>query len=218
MSRRGWGVTLVETMAAIGAAIALAGVAAPLLVSAKERAAGSAEMSQLRALATAQSLYTADTGGIPLSTATLVQGGYVSRDQCSAPTDPTSRGIANELDDDISHSSAMYGDLLVPYRSSYIGLRELAFPSAWIGKYLKDKPGAGWLVSLTTIQHSDPEHWNSMYSGTYRRVCLDGSVQVRTFAPVMVPSINGAAPAQHDFFFFVDGSTEWKRKFISGSL
>ena len=218
MPRHRPGVTLVETLAAMGAAVALAGVASPLLVSAKEHAATSAEMSQLRDLAMAQTLYTADTGGIPTSAVSLVQAGYVTQDQCAAPTDTTARGIANELDEDISHTSAMYGKLPVSYRSTYIGLRELAFPYAWVGKFLKDKPGAGWLVSLTTIKRSDPDHWNSMYSGAYRRVCLDGSVQVRTYTPVMVPSINGTAPAQHDFFFFVDGSNEWKRKFISGSL
>lgn len=217
MSRHGPGVTLVESLAAMGAAIALAAVASPLLVSAKEHAASSAEMSQLHQLAIAQSVYTADTQGIPTSTLPLVNGGYVSQDVCASPMDATGEGVANALDGDVGRTSAKYGNLVVPYRSTYVGLREFGFPYAWVGRYLKDRDSAGWLVSLTTTKHSDPDTWNSMYSGTYRRVCLDGSVQVRRHTQVMIPSINGDAPAQHDFFLFADGTNEWKRKFISGS-
>jgi type II secretory pathway pseudopilin PulG len=210
------GMTLVETLAAVGAVIALAGVASPLLVSAKEHAAASAEMSELHQLAVAQSIYTADTLGIPTSTLPLVHGGYISSDLCVSPLDNSVRGIANEFDSDVAQHSAIYSSFVVPYRSSYIGLRELGFPYTWLDKYVKGKDGAGWLVSLTGTNHQDADHWNSWFTGTYRRVCLDGSVQVKKHEPVSISTLSGSTPVEHDFLLFVDGTNEWKRKFISG--
>lgn len=217
-TRHDSGVTLVETLAATGIAIILAGVASPLFLSAKEHAATSGEWSELRQLAIAQSVYTADTGGIPMSTLPLVQGGYISANRCASPVDTTDPGIANELDDDIGKTSAMYEKLIVPYRSSYLGMRELGFPYKWVDAYLKSKPTDGWLVSLTSTKRSDAHHWNSMYSGTYRRVCLDGSVKELPHLRFTVNTVSGEAAAQNDFFLFADGTNEWKRKFISGSL
>jgi|GEM_PF-2391053 len=210
--------TLLESLGAIVAVIVLMAFSMPLMASMRQKSALHGELAQFRQLAVAQSLYTASTdGGIPMSAVTLIQGGYIDAKTVSSPADPSADGIANELDRGYGETSLMYRKLIVPYRSSYLGLREFHYPREYLDKYLKHEPNGGWLVSLSPTVLHDRSRYESWWSGTYRRLLLDGSVRTEQHQPVSIESVTGHEMAQHPLFLFVDGSQQWKRKLISGS-
>lgn len=208
---------LVDTVLAIIVVIAVAGFASPVLMTMKQHSANGNEMTQLRQLAISQGIYTAETDGIPMSTSTLVSAGLVSADVCASPLDTSADGISNDLDEELGNQSQKYRDLVLPYRNSYLGLREFGFAPKMIDDSLKGAPGAGWLVSITTTLRRDPKKWSTWYTGGYRRVMLDGSVQARSHEPVPLATMSGKTTAEHPFFLFRDGSLEWKKRFLSGS-
>lgn len=211
------GLSTVETLVAVVVVVALAGVVMPALASANHREADRTEMSELRQLGIAQGIYTEETGAIPMSTLTLVQRGLVSPNVCSSPLDKMQNGTANAITKSFGMHSAMYLRLGTPYRNSYVGLREYAFPYKWMDQYVKPMSGGGWLVSLTTSQRMNDDGSMIWSSGTYRRLMLDGSVQVKRHEPVELKVGNDVMNADHDLFLFLDGSKEWKTSFVSGS-
>jgi len=210
--------TSVELVVAIGVVVGLAGFVPPMLATAKSHEADRSELAELHQLAVAQSLYTADTGGIPMSTSTLVQGGYVDQSVCSSPLDLTKNGMANAITDDLGKHSELYLKLGTDYRSSYVGLREFDFPISWMEKYVKPLDGGGWLACLTTSKRFNSDGNLVWASDTYRRLMLDGSVQTKRHEPVSLKVGKETMRADHSLFLFVDGTTEWKTSFISGSL
>lgn len=216
--RDGRWVTLAQTFAAIGVVAAFA-VAAPVaLAGAKDEQGKRSEISELHQLAVAQSLYTSEhDGDIPTSTFTLVKGGYVNPDVCYSPNDIYSQGLANSIDEKLGLVSSHYQDLVTPYRNSYMGFREYDFPYAWMKKYVLENPAGGWLVSLTMSDRLKNKRGAAGFTGPYQRLALDGSVKLRQHEPVGIVQGGIPAKAEHDIFLFLDGSNEWKTKFISGS-
>jgi len=210
--------TNIELIVAIGVVVGLAGFLPSLLASAKTREADKSELSELHQLAVAQSLYTADTQGIPMSTLTLVQAGYIKPDVCSSPVDRTPNGMANAITDDLGTHSELYRRLRTDYRNSYVGLREFDFPKSWFDQYVRKFDGAGWLACLTSSKKFNEDGNLIWASDSYRRLMLDGSVQIRRHDPVSLKVGKETMRADHSLFLFMDGTNEWKTSFISGSL
>lgn len=211
------GVTPLETLAAIAVVAGLAGVAPSMLAGAKIRTANQGEISRLHDLGVAQGIYTADTGGVPMSTLPLVKGGYVRSELCASPLDTTADGLANALTEELGIHSKSYLKLGTSYRSSFVGLREFGFPYDWMRKYIQTDNAGGWLVSLTTSKRINAEGTGTWFSGNYRRLMLDGSVKDRRHMPVNIGEGNEVVNAEHDLFLFLDGTNEWKKSFVSGS-
>jgi hypothetical protein len=217
-TKKSMGSTSIEVIVAIGVVVGLAGFVPPMIASSKVREADRSELSELHQLAIAQALYTGETGGIPMSTLTLVEGGYVSSNLCSSPVDLTPDGMANAITDDLGSRSQHYLKLGTSYRNSYVGLREFDFPKSWMDQYVKTLSGGGWLASLGASKKFNEDGHLVWSSDTYRRLMLDGSVKTCHHQPVTLKVGKETMRADHSLFLFVDGTTEWKTSFISGSL
>ncbi|AIE85395.1 hypothetical protein OP10G_2027 [Fimbriimonas ginsengisoli Gsoil 348] len=206
-----------EILVVIGIVMTLAGILAPVLLASKRRAAETSELNNMHQLAVAQGIYTGDTGYVPLSPAVLVEGHYAPETVCSSALDNTLDGIGNLVAREDYAQMGNHPEAVSKFRNSYPGLREFCMPYEWIDKYIKDNPTAGWLVSIASVERRDKSAWIGWYEGSYHRLVLDGSVQTHRVQPVYLSPGGGGDRAEHNFFLFVDGTDEWKRKFISGS-
>jgi prepilin-type N-terminal cleavage/methylation domain-containing protein len=208
------GLTLIEVLAVIAIVVILVGITTPVLVSSKQKALESVELSQLRQLGQARSIYAPESEIAVTSVSQLVEAHLVPETICFSPLDRTNRGMANSLVQSLSRDSSIYTDLQLPYPTTYVGFRELNYPADWLTKHVSQGRDGGWLVSMTASNHGPFKNWSGMYFGRYHRLLLDGSVQAKEHAFLIMPD---GAKAQHPIFWFADTDEQWKREFTSGS-
>jgi prepilin-type N-terminal cleavage/methylation domain-containing protein len=212
--RTGLGFTLTEVLIVIGIIAVLAGLLSGVLVRAKGMAHETVEISNLRQLGAAASLYAEEYGSMPLGCTILAEWNAAYKPLCSSPVDPTKVGIANELIAFHARSSNVYENLGVPYRHSYIGFRDLAWTKDRFEKLVVPFPNPGWLVSLSISEpRRDSPTYSENSSGHYFRLMLDGSVQRKTHV-----NANGLIDGIQTQFrtpamLFVDVDKEWMQSY-----
>jgi prepilin-type N-terminal cleavage/methylation domain-containing protein len=205
------GFTLVELLIVIGCICLLAAILFPVFSRAKYRALETTEISEMRQLGVAQGIYAADTGEQFCSVDQLLQSGLIPKPICLSPLDRMPNGLANDYMSFLAKHSNLYASLLLPYPETFVGFRELGYSRQSFTDNVLTQPGAGWLVSLTRTTGATPKIWDSMLTGYYRRLEMDGSVQLKP--QVTFPYMGSTA--QHPIFWFMDVSDEWKIDFAN---
>jgi prepilin-type N-terminal cleavage/methylation domain-containing protein len=176
------GFSLVETMIAIAIIVILAGLVISALIHARSNARQVDNISRLKQLGIAAEIYHAREGEWPLGTAVLVDAGLVPSSLCLASNDSTRMGLANALISKSKNPMIDAGSLLVPYKSSFIGLREYGIGKRDTERWLTPDADGGWLIDATPADPTDapfgtdPVFWR----GRYRRLLFDGSVRSKS--------------------------------------
>lgn len=206
--------TLVEMLVVVAILLLLLLIAMPVMFRARTKSYETTEISALRQLGLAASLYSDQHGDLPYSVQPLVAHGMVPKEICASHLDPTTDGIANEF---CRHSPSYYG-FIAPYKSSYLGLREyglfnLPFQKELI-EDLKGHDRFGWLISLTSSKPEVPGEMAGQFKGKYMRLTSDGSVIRRDHASTWSVMPDGRT-AGSPFFMFSDPPESWKKDFLS---
>lgn len=159
----------------------------PALAQARARGAVADDLSKLRQLGLAESLYAEQNGGYAFSPSGLVAAGLAPSSLLASSADPTTRGLANEMRVRTPRPEPP------PYKVSFLSLGDT------LGMWDREKQKltleeyqplftsdstAGWLVSPVPIEacaaspdydFRSPTPWESWM----RRLRLDGSVSQR---------------------------------------
>lgn len=171
--------TLVETLVVIAIIAILAGLLLPVLASSKKVAFRGDDMSKLRQMSIAATLYEERYGEFPLSTTQLVGTDLVPPELCASMRDPTTEGLANQVAK-FNRMRTMSPDTedTIPYKSTFVGLGEFGLAQSVFRDYVLTGPNAGWLIDATESERTGfptPSAWN----GRYRRLTIDGAVITR---------------------------------------
>lgn len=169
--------TLVETLTVLAIILILVGITLSVILGSKERAKIVAEISGMRQISQAASIYQADYDGVhPLSVAPVINADYLSLELAQSPLDFTQNGLLVEFWNNVAMPSQWRKQ--TSGRISYIGVGDSNMPFSDFEANIRDKEGAGWLVSFTRA-HRDSITGNNLKipgSGPYLRATLEGSV------------------------------------------
>lgn len=178
---------MIELLVVTAVVALLMALILPALAQARLRGAVADDLSKLRQLGIAESLYAEQNGGFAFSPTGLVAAGYVPSSLLASSADSTSKGIGNEV-----HARNPLPKP-PPYKVSFLSLGDT------LGIWDRDKQKigleayqplfaadatAGWLVSpvpvtacasSTDYEFRAPVPWESWL----RRLRLDGSVSQR---------------------------------------
>jgi prepilin-type N-terminal cleavage/methylation domain-containing protein len=198
------GFSLLETLVVITIISILAGILLPVLAGSKKSAYRGDDMSKLRQMSVAASLYEDRYGEFPLSTSQLVSTGLVPPELCASMRDSTSEGLANML---AKFSSRRYAGPeqagAAPYKSSFIGLGEFGLAPSAFRDYVLTGPNAGWLIDVTESIKTEiptPTQWE----GNYRRLTMEGSVITRQHKDYQCYNDGERKPCRMSVLLFVD--------------
>jgi prepilin-type N-terminal cleavage/methylation domain-containing protein len=198
--------TLLEALVTIGIIAILAGILLPVLVASKRSAIKTDDLSKLRQMGLAAAMYEDRFGEFPLSASQLVSNGMVPPELCASMRDASRAGIANDLAVFTNRKFADYEKIpIAPYKSSFAGLAEFGMGQPIMRNYVLTGPAPGWLIDATD---SNKELWPtpSQWSGTYRRLCIDGSVVVRQYKDYQCYNNGKTEPCRMPVLLFVDPS------------
>lgn len=206
------GFTLVEILTVIAVIAVLAGLILSVALQSKLAGNRADSISNLRQLGQAAALYNDREGRYPIGTAQLVAAGNIPQTISAARSDATVEGIANRVVDQNQPASA---HLHVPYKNSYVGLREYQIPQTMIDRFLIPRESGGWLIDCTDSQQVglyDPVVW----SGSYRRLQYDGAVVTKHFVyGIGIGPEGKPAPMRTPILLFVDNDEEIKQWLLS---
>lgn len=171
--------SLVEMLVVILVIGVLAAMLFPLLARSKEQAHTVDNISKLRQLGQASSLYEQANGEFPGRAPMLVEVGLITAELCGSKRDNRPMGIANELVTAMSkkryETMGVPTPSVVPFQNTFVGPEDYGFPSKGFYKQVSANEGGGWLLDFTEATRNElpyPLWWE----GSYRRLLLDGSV------------------------------------------
>jgi type II secretory pathway pseudopilin PulG len=178
MPKRLWvnAYTLLEVLVCIGIILVISGLVFPVLIQAKKSATQSVEISHLHNFGIAAALYREDYGVQPLGSPQLIPA-YLSQDLAVSPLDATPEGFANLILDEVSSGNSQFYSLKTKYRRTYIGFYDFGWDARKWGECTSDESQVSWLISLTPANY-DPRFSIANATGRYRRLMIDGSVQI----------------------------------------
>jgi len=196
--------TLLEALITIGIIAVLAAILLPVLVSSKRAAFRTDDISKMHQMGLAAAMYEDRYGDYPLSDTQLVSSGLLPRDMCASTQDLTPDGLANG----VVRFSGRHGAPTSPaadYKNTFIGIGEFGMGQPILRDYVLTGPAAGWLIDATDSQQTEfpiPSQWK----GTYRRLCIDGSVVVRHHQDFQCYNNGKTEPCRMPVLLYVDPS------------
>lgn len=167
------GFSIVEVLVAIAVIVVLTGLILPVVVRSKHEGYVANDLERMRQLGLANNLYHDESGIYLPGCPTLVSAGLVRSEMCSALSDPFPMGAGNYVNAAVSANSHI---LLVDYRNSFLGLREMGItPDRFDDRIVTSS--RGWL----TLVHDFDEglHWKPKDNSLYYRLLFEGSVVKR---------------------------------------
>lgn len=187
----------------IGIVALLAALIFPVLARARFAGLQTVEVSQLRQWGQAAALYGEDKDALPpLGTEPVLAAGYGSVALSASPADPTRRGIAHDYIDTVPELPFLRLKIR-PYKRTYIGPWDFNYTAEHVGELL-EKPGAGWLVSMTKGKPGRSGDW-IVPGESYHRLLRDGAVVVRRHRLFHAVAEDGASgDAWTPYLLFVD--------------
>ncbi len=202
------GFTLIELLVVIGVIAIIAGIVLPTLAQGKERAKKTDDISRLRQMAIAQSLYQSNHDQkVALSVIPLVQEGLVPVALACSTRDYSRDGIANELVRQNQGSPAVGPFVEAAFRHSFVGIAEHGY-SILFDKHIVNSRSPGWLVNLVEADIPDNGVIGAA-TGSYQRLLLEGSVVQRKQEMVEVVPGSGGEVGVHPILLYVDEDAEW---------
>lgn len=206
MNRSRKGTTLIEVLVAIAIIAILSAIVLSGFQAAKASSKGTVSINQMRQLAAAGALYSQDYGQFPDSTHRLVDSKLIKPDICSAPSDPTERGIANNM-----KLPTLYEGAKTEYRNTYAGWLQLVVSPIQVEELLEPNGDGGWLVDLSPTQNPLRTNLPFAWVGQYRRLQLDGAVVMRHMSKF--PAVNPEGKEEMAIIpvmFFMDDFERYK--------
>jgi hypothetical protein len=108
-------------------------------------------------------------------------------------------------------------ELAVPYKLTYIGLREARVNHDQVRDYIQTNSGGGWLIDATESNHDGIYNVLS-WTGRYKRLMFDGSVQNRTYQKVDCNGPDGhVEPCTTQMLLFTDPDDKIRKWILSTS-
>ena len=147
MQRYRKGFTPIELLVVIGIILILVGILVPVLIRAKASSFQTNDISNLRQMAVAGSLYEQEYASPALGSAPLVAVGLIPKSICTSALDPTRNCLANEVASIFTLAMTGHDYLRRDYRVSYLGLWDYVYSESWMEKYVANFGNPGWLVS-----------------------------------------------------------------------
>ncbi len=171
------GFSLVEVLVAITIVAIVAALLTTVLIAGKERSKVAVDLSNLRQLGLAGSMYASDRDdAYPLSVRPLVRLDPSLERICASPSDTAEIGLMRTFINELTLASKMIPD--DGTRCTYIGPADGLWTWESYRRKIADGRNPGWLVNLA---RSKPHRGRVVASlGVYQRLLLDGSVQTRT--------------------------------------
>ncbi|MEZ0324742.1 MAG: type II secretion system protein [Fimbriimonas sp.] len=203
------GFSLIEILVVIVVALLLMAILVPVLVNARTRAFVATDISNMRQLGHAASMYADETGLPPLSPLQLVRAGMCPKEILFSRRDTRQGGRARAISLEIEPTGRKQWDE-IKYPVTFAGPMEFTWDMAVYRRHIENQPGAGWLVNLVDCQTKRETDATSC-RGRYQRLMFDGSVQNRTQGAIPLLAEDGVLYEDviHPILFFVDGDAKW---------
>jgi prepilin-type N-terminal cleavage/methylation domain-containing protein len=169
--------SLVELLVVVAIIAVLAAIVFVVMSSSKTRAKVSVDISNMRQLAVAESLYTADNDDRrPLGVRRLLAAGYATPEIVVSPDDPFQIGLGRQMLESMrAHPTVMRAP--VP-KFSYIGPDEGGWKHEDFQARIAPGVNVGWLVNL--VRCNIPYGAPSGARGRYQRLTTEGAVISRS--------------------------------------
>lgn len=177
------GVTLVEVIVVMTIILILAAIILPGVLASRAKGYEAKDISQLKQLGVAGTLYNETYGMFPDSTAPLVSLKLVPESLVASSVDPNREGMANLVVRDSQGTPIWRPEHLTSYKSSYVGPREYGVTESMMNEVVRNTPYGGWLVEISTGKNPDSRFPSSpmFFVGKYKRLLYDSSVVLRDF-------------------------------------
>lgn len=204
--------TLIEILTCIAIVVVIAAITMPVFITAKRSALRADETSRLRQIGIGFGLYEEDSGHQQYGTRVLVSEGYIPSSLLNSALDPTEKGIANQIAEEITKELSHFHES-VPYRSSFPAFLVFGQFNETFEKVM-ERPNAGWLVSLSDTKTRRTDSYLGAVEGQYLRLTLDGAILHRKtrWFPVndSRPDMVGYSP----YFLFADFTLDDMKKVL----
>jgi prepilin-type N-terminal cleavage/methylation domain-containing protein len=176
--------TLLEILVVVAIVATLVALVFPLISISRQRSYAADNISKLRQLGQASTLYEQAQGDYPLRAVHLVESDLVPKELCASALDNRASGMANAYIRE-QGANPLAGNLAseAPFKVSFVGVGELHPNLEYFNKDIKDKAGAGWLIDATSTTEGLVKSF-AFREGKYRRLLLDGSVVTKSMHDV----------------------------------
>jgi prepilin-type N-terminal cleavage/methylation domain-containing protein len=203
------GLTLIELLVVFAIVLVLAGILTPVLARARRGAEVTSNISKMQQLGHAFSLYVEQCGDIPPSApdlqavANLPESVYLSR------LDPVKGGLGNAL----CKTKLFPERYCTPFPRSFLMFSDLGGKVWALKEGVLPEPNPGWLVDGSDLQRKDMSL--AEWSGTYRRLTMEGAVVTRHIVPIHGITKEGNPwHGMHAFAYLCDLSEEKIREWL----
>ena len=211
-ARPSQGFTLVETIVSIAIVILLVSLVAPALGEATKRAARTDDISKLRQIGMAATLYESDNDSHPLSLVNMLLAQKLDGRLFESSRDPYPEGLANGVVQFMGPPSPSYGMIPPTSRISFLSLGDYYAPGSLVDEIRSDS-GAGWVVNLVEDTKLGPSMGSPcQWQGKYDRLRFDGSVSRQVLFQLEIKLDGRISKACSPVMFFVNWNDRWKQK------
>lgn len=211
--------TLLEIILCIAIVAALAIIGGSVYSRVKQSGKADVEISQLHQIGLAANLYHEQYEDWPQNTRQLVDSRLITKEICFSPLDRFARGSSNAwLEEWGSNPATMgYRDVVVDFKNTYLSIGDTKLGRRELYDKIFSEEACGLFISLTTSKPTPNEKglaFRPPYTGTYRRVLLDGSVTTRTHHLLRLRDSKGKSIKVFSAFqMFCDPSEQWKETY-----
>ncbi|MFW5697249.1 MAG: type II secretion system protein [Fimbriimonadaceae bacterium] len=175
--------TLIELLIVIAIIAVVAAIIFPVYSQAKKRSTAASDISNLRQIGLAASLYQDEHETVPLAgydTRTLLKQKRIEVELLRCETDPTDRGWNNHFRAVLTRGGRQADWIIKPtdYFDSHINALD-RMSKVHLLDIKETDPESGWLAALTHSKPNriDPDRSTIFTGGSYHRLLFDGSVQ-----------------------------------------
>lgn len=178
------GFTLTELLICIAIIAILAAILFPVLGRARNSAGATDDISKMHQLGLAYAIYGEQFGEPDGQPWRLVSTGLVPAALLASRLDSTPTGLAQVA------TATIDGSTKTPYKRTFIGYGDLVMKSWLWHEQCDGHEAQGWLIDPTAFEKS-PVTGKIIFKGSYHRLLMDASVQVRRIEPTMTVSSSG---------------------------
>lgn len=208
------GITLIETIVLSLIFAILCSVVLPLIGRSLDEGKKVSDLSNLRQLGKAFSLYSSDYDAVQYDIDVLVASGHAPKAVLTSTKDGFSKGVARQIRRMIDTSKWRQREdakkgIDRSFHRSFASLNDFGYDAPQAIKMIAGEPRFGWCINpsyITGVDSAEMQHWK----GYYQRLLPDGSVmtsQVKQF------SVDGGTLTT-PLSLFADVGDKWLRNFM----
>jgi len=204
------GLTTIELLTVLAIIAVLTGILVPVLIQSRKGAEQSSNLEKMRQLGVAWHLYIEESGDYPPTPAALQFMANLPTSVFTSNLDGDQQGIATRLCRSQPNFETKY---CLPMKRTFVMYTDSGGKWWSFKENILAEANPGWLFDPSSLK------MNGLYaqgwSGTYRRLTVDGSVITRHHEPVAGISKSGLHyVASHPGFLYCDPSEETRKKWL----